>query len=470
MSAPLLWIVIPVLLSIGFYPARRYKGILTAVAVAMALLLCGMTIVLPPGRQTNIGPLSIQLNEVMFFFGRSFVLNANSMPVIALIYGSLAFWLGASYEARVHWAFLPLSIEIAALLTAVLAVKPYLFAALLIEMVTLLCIPVITYPGHPVKRGVLRLLIFQTVGMPFILYTGWMLTGIEMGFPQSDLILRSAVFMAIGFVLLLGIFPFHTWMPMVMEEGHPYASTFILYMLSLVVFLFGVELVYTYSWLEQSEVVHTVIAICGVLMVLMGGVGAAFQNHLGRILGYTVMSEIGYSLLAFGFSYAIGMRIVFALILPRVLSWGVWALGLSGYRQSKDSLEFHKIYGISTSRPFCSIGVVIAQLSALGFKLLDGFPPRLTLWELLAQQNFLLLGCVVFGTLGLLVSAVRTIIVIYAAENEEPAVAGQSEKENLGIRLAIGIGILGILILGIIPQIFLPLLEGFQGLFIQPVP
>lgn len=469
MNAPLFWIVLPLAASGGLFLIRRWRRISTLIALGMALFFCALTIIIPSGDIFTIGGLVIPIGESLDFFGRQFLLSKADLSVLTLIYGSLAFWLGAAYEARTHWAFNPLSLAIAAILTSVLAVKPFLYAALLIEGVTLLCIPVILTPGQKLGAGVLRFLAFQTLGMPFILYTGWMLGGMEIGSLQPALVVRAAVMMAIGFVLLLGIFPFHTWMPMIMDEGHPYACAFVFYMFSLVALLFGVGLVQSYEWMRTSQIIHLVIALLGALMIMMGGIGAAFQEHFGRILGYTMMTEIGFSLLAVGFSYMGSLYIFFALLPPRILGLGVWALCLSGLRERRRNLSFTAQYGAAGAAPMCAFGIALGSLSAMGFPLMGGFPPRLVLWQFLGEQNALVLGGVLVGVLGLLLAFIRSMVVLFAAyPTQAENVAGEGERPAM--RLAILLGCLGLLILGLFPQWMATLITSMERMFQTPLP
>ncbi len=469
MSAPLVWIILPLAASGGLFLIRRWRRISTLAALGLALFFCALTIIIPSGGVFTIGGMLIPIDASLNFFGRQFLLNSSDLSVLTLIYGSLAFWLGAAYEARTHWAFTPLSLAIAALLTSVLAVKPFLYAALLIEGVTLLCIPVILTPGQKLGVGVLRFLAFQTLAMPFILYTGWMLGGMEVGTLQPALVVRAAVMMAIGFVLLLGIFPFHTWMPMIMDEGHPYACAFMFSMFSLVGLLFGVGLIQSYEWMRTSQTIHLVIALLGVLMIMMGGIGAAFQEHFGRILGYTMMTEVGFSLLAVGFSYMGTLYIFFSLLPARILVLGVWALCLSGIRERRRDLSFTAQYGAAGVAPVCTFGIALASLSALGFPLMGGFPPRLVLWQFVAEQNIYVLGGLLVGVLGLLLAFIRSMVVLFASYPTQ-AENMPGDKERPALRLAILIGCLGLLIMGLFPQWMAPLMTSMERMFQTPLP
>lgn len=467
MNAPLIWIILPGLAALGLLLIRPYRRISAASASAFSLLLCGFALALPIGKPFPVGPFTLQINDTLFVFGRQFALGQAELIVLAFIYGSLTFWCAGGVAAHVHWAFFPLSLLIAAFLTAVLAVKPFLYAALLIEVAVLASIAVLTYPGAPVGRGILRYLSFETLAMPFILYTGWMLGGIETGFPQPDLIIRSAVLLGIGFILLLAIFPFHTWLPMVFEEAHPYAAAFIFSLLLLDVFLFTAGLLVRYNWLRESSLVHIIFAVAGVMMILVGGAGAAFQEHLGRMLGYAFMSEIGYVLLAMGFSFTEGFDLFFAFQTPRMIGMGLWSLGLAQIREQCGGLSFEKAAGAGYLQPLSALGVIVAALSSAGLPLLGGFPVRLSLWELLAVQNPLLLLALFFGVLGSFLAVWRCMLVLFV---RPPSGETEILRESVSLRIFLAIGSFCLLVLGVLPQVLVPLMVGMQRIFETAVP
>jgi len=432
----------------------------------MALFLTGLTIILPVSSPIPIGPFSLTVSDRLFFFGRQFILNEADLSLLTLIYGSLAFWLGAAYLAKVHWFFLPASMGMVALLTSVLAVEPFLYAALFIEMFTLLSVPTLVIPGQVLGKGILRFLIFETLSMPFVLYTGWMLGGVETGAGSLGLYLRASLLIGLGFALMLAIFPFHSWIPMLMEESHPYTTAFVLNMLTLVVLLFSLGFINRYEWMRTSPTVFAASAVMGVLMVFTGGVLAAFEHHLGRILGYAVMLEVGYSLLAISFSAEVGLGIFFALIVPRVIGLGVWSLALSILEDHTRSLSFPANRGSIRSLPMVVVALVIAHFSAVGFPLLAGFPARMYIWELLGGRDIILTVGLFIGSAGLLVAGLRTLVLLVTGRDESP----QQMKENLWVRLTLGIGALSLILAGLIPQSFSPFLLSLQRVFENLVP
>jgi NADH-quinone oxidoreductase subunit N len=428
MSAPVLWIFLPAAISVVFFIFKQQTRLTSILGALTALLLAGLAWKMPLSEIITLGPITFNFSASLPVLGRQLVLEANTRPILALIYLVAAFWFGGAYTARAGSYFVPLGLGIVALLTATLAVRPFLFAALLIQIAVFISVPLLSLPGKPVGRGILRFLSFQTVGTSFILFTGWLITGAEAVPGETQSFLRTIVPLGLGFSFLLAIFPFHTWVPMLAEESHPYAAAFILFLLPGIISLFGVSFFESYAWMRNSTQIFTVLRLAGTLMVVTGGILAGFQNHLGRLLGYAVTVDIGLSLLAIGIhqginigtsGFSTSLAIFFALFLSRGLALGVWGLGLSAIRERVPSLYFQDVQGQGRVLPVAAAGIILAHFSLAGLPLLVGFPPRLALLGELGRISPGITFLVLVGCLGLLGGGLRTLAVLIMGPEEE---------------------------------------------------
>ena len=203
---------------------------------------------------------------------------------------------------------------------ASIAVEPFLYAALFIEMAVLLSIPMLTSIHKPPGKGVVRFLIYQTLAMPFILLAGWLLAGVEASPGDLALAAQSASMLGLGFAFLLAIFPLYNWIPMLAEEASPFAIGFLLWILPTTTLFFGMGFLDRYSWLRSSPQLAVALQSAGLLMVVTGGIWAAFQRHLGRIMAYGSVVETGLSLIALSLDSRVGHpNIVFAH--PGACTW-----------------------------------------------------------------------------------------------------------------------------------------------------
>jgi NADH-quinone oxidoreductase subunit N len=457
-SAPVLWIFLPALISAVLFAFKDQNRLTSIVGAITAIMLGGLAWKMPPAEMISLGPLSINFSASLVVMGRQLVLETSTRPILAMIYLMAAFWFGGAYTARVSSYFVPLGLSIVTLLTAALAVKPFLYAALFIQIAAFISVPLLSSPGKPVGRGVLRFLSFQTVGTPFILFTGWLITGTEAIPGDINLIFRTLIPLGLGFSFLLAVFPFHTWVPMLAQESHPYAAAFIFFLLPGIVSLFGLSFFESYAWMRNTPMIFTVLRLAGILMVASGGILAAFQTHLGRMLGYAVTVDIGLSLLAIGIhrginigtsSFSPSLAIFFALFISRGLALGIWALGISAIGERSSSLHFRDVQGQGRKLPIAAIGIILAHFSLAGFPLLMGFPPRLALLGELGRISPLLTFWTLVGSLGLLGGGLRTLAVLVMGPEDEP----WKIYEKLPQVILLILGILTLFLAGLYPLV-----------------
>lgn len=460
MSAPFLWIFLPLVLA-GLLMLLRNQKVITLIAGIFTLFLTLAAWLLPVDTIMVIGTWSFKLTSSFNILGRSLVLGSADQSLLALIYGSAVVWFGAASVTQIAHRLNSLGLAIVALLVAALAVEPFLYAALLIEMAVLLSIPLLAAPGNGSGRGLVRFLIFQTLAMPFILFSGWLLAGIDANPGDLGLVQQAAILIGMGFTFLLAIFPFHSWIPLLTEESSPIIVGFILWMFPTAALFFGLGFLDHYSWLRDASELNNILSSIGLLMVVSGGILAAFQQHLGRILGYAVIMETGFSILSINLDKTGGLSIFFMFLVPRTICLVVWALSLNILKQQTPTLSLSDVKGMVRSSPFAISGVVLANLAIAGMPLLAGFPPHQAVWERLAATSFPSSIWAIIGTLGLFFSAVRVMLSVSAV----PEDARWEPHETSSQRVILSIGFLALLLLGLFPQWMLPLWMKLPAIF-----
>jgi formate hydrogenlyase subunit 3/multisubunit Na+/H+ antiporter MnhD subunit len=446
-DAPLIWIVAPIALG-GLLLLFSSQRVLSLAGGVAALILALSSQFVPIEEALRFGAFSIKIDSSLVILGRILAIDPLDGSLLALIYAGAALWFFGAEASGTAPRIVPLGLMITGLMVGSIAVQPFLFAALFIEMAILLAVPMLTSIYRPPGRGVVRFLIYQTLAMPFILVAGWLLGGVEASPGDLALAAQSATILGLGFAFLLAIFPLYTWIPMLMEEASPYAVGFLLWILPTITIIFGAGFLDRYSWMRSSGQVMLALRFAGLLMIVTGGILAAFQRHLGRIMAYASIAEAGFSLLALSLDSRIGIPILFLLIPARTLALIVWALSLTVLKFQAESLTFRDSQGALRIAPFAAAGMLLSTLSAGAFPLLAGFPARIALWEAVAREASGAAIWVGIGFAGMLFSAFRS----FAAISMAAEYTGWESREQPIQRIMLGLGVIGLFILGVYPQ------------------
>jgi NADH:ubiquinone oxidoreductase subunit 2 (subunit N) len=454
LNSAYIWIFFPAVVALILLLVQRRATLVAITGTATAAGLAGLAIWLPAQEQIFIWRWVIPFEESFNILGRSLILSGTDRPSLVIIYLTAALWFGAASFVRPNKLFVPLGLGLVALLTAAIAVEPFLFAAIFIEIAVLVSIPFLSPPGNMVGKGVLRYFSFQTIGMPFILISGLMFTGFEVGPGPQNFVIIAVASLAIGFALLLAIFPFHTWIPMLAQESHPYSTAFVYLILPIAITLLGLGFLDNFTWMKEDPGTSILLRSVGGLMVVMAGFWAAAERNLARLMGFALIMDIGFSLVAIGLAsgeaYETYRGIFFDLLLPRGLSLGIWALALSGLIGKVETFDYKDLRGIAQRYPIISTSVILAIFCLAGVPLLASFPMRLGLITGLSLNSTPLAIWVIIGSLGLLVAGIRALI--YMIMDVDHAGWGINESWLQIIFLAVG-GLI-LFVLGLFPHLF----------------
>ena len=303
MSTIVLWIFVPFGVSVLLAVFNRRTGFTRWTAAVLSLALAVTAALVNFDSLVQFGGRAYELSTSLSILGRRLVLEDSDRTLLVLIYGLSAFWFLGAPAARTYRLFTPFGLGMIAVLVASLAVEPFLFAALLVEIAVLMSIPMLIPPGKPAGQGVMRYLIFQTLGMPCILIGGWALNATDINPSLESLLLEATLLLGLGLAFWLAIFPFYTWIPLLAVESHPYVVGFLLSLLPTVVFSLLLNFLDSYAFLRNSTLLFQGLQLAGTIMVATAGIWAAFQRDLSRLFGYAVILETGFSLLALSSSF-----------------------------------------------------------------------------------------------------------------------------------------------------------------------
>ena len=456
MSTPLIWIVIP----IGFagvlallHNKPKLSSILTCV---FTLGLVVLALVFPKDLAFVLPDQRIEIPNSLVILNRTVQITGESLMMVALLYAITLLWNLGNSVFKVSTWFNALSLVITALWVTVLSVIPFLYAALLIELIALLSVPLLSPRGKKTDLGLLRYIVFETLALALILLTGWMLSGISAVPAASPLLVRASIMLLFGFALWIGAFPFHSWIPMISQSSAPWAVSFLLAIMQTALSVFLLTFLDQYAWLRNLPQVYTSLRWLGVIMITFSGLAATLQQNLARHFGYLIIMETGYSLLAISLAPQGGLPYLAMLLLPRVLSYFLWGWALSRIRQLQPeaSFELGSLSGLYHTSPLLSMSILVSMLSLLGFPLLPLFPQKQMLWLLASKNTPETIPFILIGGLGMLVAILHLFSLFIRNAGNNISSTPQEEPAKLVVPIILVLILM--LSIAIVPQTVLP--------------
>jgi NADH:ubiquinone oxidoreductase subunit 2 (subunit N) len=161
------------------------------------------------------------------------------------------------------------------------------------------------------------------------------------------------------------------------------------------------------------------------------------------------------------------LAIFFNLLIPRMFSLGVLVLSWSILQHDMmatnppDSLK-----NAMRNFPLAAAVLVCAIFSLAGVPLFAGFPTYYALWQALSRAFPLAQHATLIGCIGILTGGIRLLVAFMDNLTSGP----QELRESRGQRFFLGAGIAILLVLGLFPQLYLPVVSrlAFTFLGIQP--
>jgi len=465
MSTPLIFLAIPLLTAVLLFFLRFNKTLSVLMGSIISLFLFILALTLPENLIVTIGNFSIEIVDKVFILGRSLTIGSKQLAFVAFFFLIAFLWIFGSAWFKVNDWMITVAFLITPILVAALCVEPFLYAALLIELVVMLCIPLLVTDQNADNPGIHKFLIYNTLAMPLILFSGWMLSGIETAPITSPIISRVTFFLLLGIALWLTIFPFHSWLPMVSEKSHLWNVSLIVSLLPITILIILLTFLNQYAWLRTLPNLFNTLSLLGIMMIVIGGMYISIQNHLGRAFGYAVMIEIGFSILSIGLIPQIGTGTFSMLFFPRIMSYWLWAYSLTAIQQIINDLSFTNIKGMVYQYPFFSAGIIVGQLSLSGFPLLASFPVKNTLMLVTAQNSQIYGLWLVFGNAGILIYTIRLLLNLF--NNKNVKIPPWNINERIQFIIPICTMIIFLVLIGLFPHWFLNYWVKIGNLFAQ---
>ena len=381
-------VLLPFAMGIISYFLLRWKTLTAWNTIGTAIAVGVGVLILPLDRPVGFGAdRQIALGGAVSIYGRELVLESADRIGIAFLFISAAALFVLAWRFGSQRLIFPVGLGVLSLLTAALLVQPRIYASLLVEIAAAASVLLLQHEGQSPTRGGVRYLAFSMLALPGLLVTHWLLERYAITPNETALLGMATALLALSFAFLLGVMPFHTWVPAITSDGMPLGGVFVLTVGNGAIWFLLLDFLETYPWLSDYAQFGPLLLAIGQVMVAVGGVLAVAQRRMGRLIGYAALIDTGCALMALGLNSEIGVTLVFLSLLVRPLGLMLMASGLSGVwaRSRDDSLE--ALEGKGWRAPWSAAALVIGGLSVAGWPLGAGFAWRWAYMQALVSRD-----------------------------------------------------------------------------------
>jgi len=329
------------------------------------------------------------------------------------------------------------------------------------------------------EYGAMKLAIYSFVGSHLVLIgliAAWVVARAQLGHATLDLtdLVTSVSFppafqhwvfplMFVGFAILAGMWPFHTWAP----TGHVAAPTAGSMLLAGVVMKLGAYGCLRVAMLMFPEGVRDwqwAIALLAVIGIIYGAGVALVQRDFKFVIGYSSVSHMGFVLLGLATLNTIGLDgAVLQMFSHGIIAGLLFAVVGRMVYDRTHTRDFNDLETMQLGRrlPFAAVTFVIAGMASMGLPGFSGFVAEFQVlmgaWSVFPKLTLL-------SGVGILIGVAYTLRAIQKAfySDAPPAQAGHHhplEPISVPERFGAVLLIVAALVIGLFPGLLMNWIE-----------
>jgi multicomponent Na+:H+ antiporter subunit D len=173
----------------------------------------------------------------------------------------------------------------------------------------------------------------------------------------------GATLILVAFLLSAAVPPLHAWLPDAYPEATVAGTVF------LSAFTTKAAVYALARGFEGSEV----LVYLGVFMALYGVVYAVLENEARRLLGYHIVSQVGFMVAAVGIGGPFGVTAATAHAFAHILYKGLLFMAVGAVVHATGRRRLSDLGGLARAMPVVTVCYLVGALSISGLPLLSGF-------------------------------------------------------------------------------------------------
>jgi NADH-quinone oxidoreductase subunit N len=295
-------------------------------------------------------------------------------------------------------------------------------------------------------------LIYGLTGTTFLSQVkGILIVGFLSGGGIGPALVLGMIFMIAGLGFKLALVPFHMWVPDV-YEGAPTPITAFLSVASKATGIAAFLRIFYQAFLLFQVDWIMLMAVLAALAMILGNIIALLQDKIKRMLAYSSIAQIGYILLGVVATTARGTAsVAFYTFVYLFANMGAFSAVIA-FNNTTGSDQIKDYAGLSRRSPALAAMMAVFMLSLVGIPPLAGFLGKYYLFSAAIEQGFIWL--VVVAVLTSVISLYYYLGVVRQMYFQ-PSNEGSPIKTGAMLKVALIICVIGVLLFGIYPNVFL---------------
>ncbi len=264
------------------------------------------------------------------------------------------------------------------------------------------------------------------------------------------------VFILVGLAFKISAVPFHMWAPDVYQGSPTPVTLFFAILPKVAALTVFIKILYV-PFLNLIEQWQMIIIFLSIASMIFGAVAAIGQKNLKRLIAYSSISHMGYTIagLSTGTNEGIQSSIMYIFIYV-IMNLGFFCCLFMLSRDGKYYETIEDMSGLSKNHPILSLSMLLILFSLAGIPPLAGFFAKFYVFMAVIKQGMYFLA--VIGLLSTVIAAfyyLRIIKIIYFDPEKEKF----DSQNNLALKFSLFLSTVFILFYFIFPSVLIQIVS-----------
>ena len=242
------------------------------------------------------------------------------------------------------------------------------------------------------------------------------------------------VFILVGLAFKISAVPFHMWAPDVYQGSPTSVTLFFALVPKIAATCVFIRFLYV-PFVNMIEQWQMIIIFISIASMIFGAVAAIGQKNLKRLIAYSSIGHMGYSLagIATGSSEGAQSSIIYITIYV-IMNLALFCCLFMLKRNNEYFENIEDLSGLSKNHPILSLSLLVILFSLAGIPPLAGFFAKFYIFMAVIEQSMFFLA--IIGLLSTVVAAfyyLRIIKIIYF----DPSKEKYDSNHSLGLRISL---------------------------------